>query len=87
MRRIVYSYFIRDFSIASVELVVGSLLFVFGVIYGSIHWHESVETGIAEPTGVVVLAAVTFLLGVYLLIGFLNFDIQNQPENPLHKNL
>jgi dolichol-phosphate mannosyltransferase len=87
MRRIVYSYFIRDFSIASVELVVGSLLLTFGVIYGSIHWHESIETGIAEPAGVVVLAALTFLLGVYLLIGFLNFDIQNQPENPLHKNL
>jgi hypothetical protein len=36
---------------------------------------------------VVVLAAVTFLLGVYLLISFLNFDIQNQPENPLHEDL
>lgn len=87
LRRIVYSYFIRDFSVASVELVFGSLLFAFGVVYGSIHWYESLESGIAEPTGVVVLAAVTFLLGVYLLIGFLNFDIQNQPENPLHRNL
>jgi glycosyltransferase involved in cell wall biosynthesis len=86
-RRIIYSYFIRDFSIASMELVVGLFSFVFGVIYGSIHWYESIETGIAAPTGVVILAAVTFLLGVYLLIGFLNFDIQNQPETPLHDDL
>ena len=86
-RRIGYSYFIRDFSIASVELVLGSLFLIFGIVYGGIHWYESVESGIAEPTGVVILAAVTFLLGVYLLIGFLNFDIQNQPENPLHEDL
>jgi hypothetical protein len=68
-------------------LVFGSLFLIFGIVYGAIHWYESIETGIAEPTGVVVLAAVTFLLGVYLLISFLNFDIQNQPENPLHEDL
>lgn len=86
-RRIVYSYFIRDFSVASVELVFGSLLLLFGLIYGGIHWHESIDTGVAEPTGVIALAALTFLLGTYLLIGFLNFDIQNQPVNPLHEDL
>jgi glycosyltransferase involved in cell wall biosynthesis len=86
-RRIAYSYFIRDFSVASAELVFGSLFLTFGIIYGSIHWYESIESGIAEPTGVVILAAVTFLLGAYLLIGFLNFDIQNQPESPLHEDL
>ncbi len=86
-RRIAYSYFIRDFSIASVELVLGSISLIFGMIYGGIHWYDSAESGIAEPAGVVILAAVTFLLGVYLLIGFLNFDIQNQPENPLHEDL
>ena len=86
-RRIGYSYFIRDFSIASVELVIGTISFLFGTIYGAIHWYESLETGAPSAIGVVILPAVTFLLGVYLLIGFLNFDIQNQPEIPLHKDL
>ena len=86
-RRILYSYFLRDFNIASVELVIGSMSFLFGLIYGAIHWHESSVTDVPAATGVVMLAAVTFVLGVYLLIGFLNFDIQNQPETPLHDSL
>ena len=85
--RIAYSYFIRDFSIASVELVVGLVSFTFGTMFGLFRWYDSIATGIPAATGVVMLSAVTFLLGAYLLIGFLNFDIQNQPETPLHLNL
>lgn len=86
-RRIVYTYFIRDFNVASIELVIGFTSFAFGTLYGAMHWYQSVATGVPAATGVVILSAVTFLLGVYLLIGFLNFDIQNQPDTPLHTSL
>ncbi len=86
-RRIVYTYFIRDFNVASIELVVGFTSFAFGTLYGAMHWYQSVATGFPAATGVVILSAVTFVLGVYLLIGFLNFDIQNQPDMPLHTSL
>ena len=86
-RRIVYTYFIRDFNVASIELVVGFVSFVFGTLYGAMHWYQGVITGVPAVTGIVVLSAVTFLLGFFLLLGFLNFDIQNQPDAPLHTSL
>jgi hypothetical protein len=37
-KRIFYNYFIKNCSIASVELVPGIALLMFGVIYGLTHW-------------------------------------------------
>lgn len=86
-RRVVYSYFIRDFNVASAELVIGLVSFTFGTIFGAVRWYESVTSGVPAASGVVVLSAVTFLIGLYLLVSFLNFDVQNQPETPLHVSL
>jgi dolichol-phosphate mannosyltransferase len=62
-------------------------LALFGMIFGGINWYASVSTGIVAATGVIVLAALTFSFGAILLLGFLNYDIQNQPQNPLHPDL
>jgi len=35
-KRIFYGYFLRDFNVASIELLVGTLLFWFGVIFGAV---------------------------------------------------
>ncbi|MGH6739084.1 MAG: glycosyltransferase family 2 protein, partial [Bradyrhizobium sp.] len=37
-RRILYRYFFRDFSLASLQLVAGSVLFLFGLVFGLYHW-------------------------------------------------
>ena len=87
MRRIFYTYFFRDFSVASLELVTGAILTGFGAVYGAINWYGSYTSGLPAATGTIILAALPILLGAYLLIGFLNFDVQNQPDKPLHLNL
>ena len=87
VRRIFYSYFLRDFSIASIELIFGAGLLAFGGIFGIASWYESVSTGIAAATGVIILAALPFLIGSQLIISFLNFDVQNQPDSPIHPYL
>ena len=87
VRRIFYSYFLRDFSAATLELVVGVLLVTFGFIFGSVKWYASFASGIPAATGVIILAALPLLIGSYLLINFLNFDVQNQPDRPLHLDL
>ncbi len=87
VRRIFYGYFLRDFSAASVELILGLILSGFGAIYGVIHWYESVTTGVPAATGVIILAALPVLVGSFLLISFINYDVQNQPETPLHISL
>ncbi|MHA1597751.1 MAG: glycosyltransferase family 2 protein [Alphaproteobacteria bacterium] len=85
VRRILYTYFIRDFGIASVELVLGKLLFLFGVVYGILGWMESSETGIPATAGTVFLAALPIILGSQMLIAFINNDARNVPNTVLHK--
>ena len=87
VKRIFYTYFLRDFSAATLELVLGVLLLAFGFIFGSVKWYASIASGIPAATGVIILAALPFLIGSYLLISFLNFDMQNQPDQPLHRDL
>lgn len=87
LRRIIYSYFLRDFTIASIELILGLLLVGFGTIFGAMEWLEGENTGIPATAGTVILAALPFLVGSQLLISFLNFDVANQPKSPLHPNL
>ena len=86
-RRILYAYFLRDFNIASVELVLGLFLLLFGGIFGAVHWLASIETGIPATAGTVILAALPIILGTQFLLAFLNFDIQNVPRTPLHLQL
>jgi glycosyltransferase involved in cell wall biosynthesis len=83
-KRIFYNYYLRDFSIASIELVLGLLALGFGVVFGVTHWIESVETGIVASAGTVMAAALPIIVGVQFLMGFLNYDIQNAPRTPLH---
>ena len=87
VKRVFYTYFLRDFTAATLELVLGVWLVAFGFIFGSVKWYASFTSGIPAATGVIILAALPFLIGSYLLISFLNFDVQNQPDRPLHLDL
>ncbi len=82
-KRIAYNYFLRDFSIASVQLVAGLLLLVFGLAYGLANW------GAAAPAsaGTVMLAGMSILLGVQFLLAFFSYDIQSSPTVALHPRL
>lgn len=82
-KRIFYNYFLRDFNIASLQLVLGSILFLLGFVTGVVAWSRSIETGIPASSGTVMLAGLPIILGFQLLLSFLNFDIQNQPRHPL----
>ena len=85
LKRIFYSYFIRDFGISSIELVLGKLLLLFGITFGAFAWYESSATGIPATAGTVILAALPIILGSQLLISFLNFDTKNVPTKPLNR--
>ena len=36
------------------------------------------------PTGTIMIAALTFLIGFQLVLSFLNYDISASPREPLH---
>src|SRR6202000_3271517 len=82
LRRILYRYFFRDFSLASLQLVAGPGLFLFGLAFGLYHWWAA-PTDQLVPTGNIMLAALTFLIGFQLVLSFLNYDISASPREPL----
>lgn len=86
-KRIVYSYFLRDFSVCSIQLVCGSILLLFGVIFGAIHWRLSVLTGVPSSTGTVMVSALPVVVGMELLLAAVMFDVSNVPRRPLHNRL
>jgi glycosyltransferase involved in cell wall biosynthesis len=84
-KRIFYNYYLRNMSLASIELPLGLLMFVGGAIYGAVHWAESARAGVETPAGTVMLAAVPVLMGLQLILAFLANDIASVPKRPLHK--
>lgn len=84
-KRLFYNYYLRNMSLASIELPLGVLLLLFGLGYGATHWFESAQQGVATPAGTVMLAALPLIMGVQLVLAFLAYDIAAVPRRPLHR--
>jgi len=82
-KRIFYVYFLRDFNIATLELVTGVGLGIFSLVFGILAWIESISSGVPASAGTVMLAGLPALIAVQLVLAFLNYDIQNIPRDPL----
>jgi len=83
VKRIFYNYYLRDMSVASIELPMGVLLFVFGSTFGLFHWVKSFQEGITTPAGTVMLSAMPIIIGLQLILAFLSYDIASIPRRPL----
>lgn len=84
-KRIFYNYYLRDLSLASIELIVGFILLAFGSIYGGYHWFVSAQTNIPTHAGTVMLAAMPVLVGIQLILSFIGYDIASVPRQTLHR--
>ncbi len=83
LKRIFFTYFLRDFNAGSFAFLAGFPLFVFGVCFGVWAWMHAAAAGSVASSGTVMLAALPFAVGVQLLIGFLAFDVSNSPREAL----
>jgi dolichol-phosphate mannosyltransferase len=87
IKRILWRYFIQDFTACSLFFVAGMLLFLGGVSFGVIKWILNSMHSLTTPTGTVMLATVPLLLGFQLLLQAMVLDIQNVPKMPIHASL
>ncbi|WP_253306677.1 glycosyltransferase family 2 protein [unidentified bacterial endosymbiont] len=83
-KRIFYNYYLRDMSLASIELPLGLLLLLSGITFGSIRWIKALHSGAPTPAGAVMLAALPVLLGLQFILAFIGYDIATVPKKPLH---
>ena len=79
--RIVKSYFLYDFNIASIYIIFGLPLFLFGLVYGVFEWAYYSSNNILAPTGTIMLVTLSIILGFQLLLQAVHFDIVNAPKS------
>ena len=87
IRRAVLKNFIYDFSMASIYLLTGLPLLVFGLVFGSYKWIQYSSFGIPAPTGTVILPTLSVLLGIQLLLSAIEIDLRSVPQKPLSASL
>ena len=75
-KRVFFIYFVRDFNIASLQLIFGFSLFMFGITTGVIKFFDSASKNISTPTGTLILISISLLAGVQLISNFLTYDVQ-----------
>ena len=84
VKRVFYNHYLRNVSIASLELPLGLALLGTAAVYGGYHWAHSAAAGAATPAGTVVLSAVLLLAGLQFVLAFLAADMAAVPTRPLH---
>jgi len=84
-KRIAYTYYLRDFTLASLELPVGLGLTTFGFVTGLGNYIHSQSLSQATPTGTLILISMSVLVGIQLVLSFFAYDIDSAPTIPIGK--
>jgi dolichol-phosphate mannosyltransferase len=87
LKRIVYNYFLRGFDVGSLSLLAGLALTGFGVVFGIAEWTESIRSQVPATAGTVMLSAFPLLVGIQLLLAFLQRDLALTPKEAIHSRL
>lgn len=82
-KRVAYRYYLREWSIGSVELVSGVALLFSGMFFGLRSYSEALSRAEATTAGQVTLASLAIILGFQLILSFMTHDIQSEPKSPL----
>lgn len=86
-KRIFYNYILRDFNFASLCLIFGVPIILFGCFLSVNFWWMSFQTGNFNSAGSVVLCALLIIVGMQLVLSFLNYDLSNIPKVPVHTSI
>lgn len=84
-KRVFYNYYLRDMSLASIELPLGLIMLIFGICTGIYNWAHSIDVGIPTTSGTVMLSALPIILGLQLTLAFIGHDVSNIPKRPFHR--
>lgn len=86
-KRFGYNYLLRDFSVATLELIFGVMLFILGLGVGIAAITTSAATGVPSPAGTVAVSVIGMILGIQLVLAFIAYDIFRTPTTPIHRTI
>jgi glycosyltransferase involved in cell wall biosynthesis len=87
IRRLLLKNLIYDFSMASIYLLVGLPLLLFGLIFGTHRWIFYASINVPAPTGTVMLPTLSVILGIQFLIAAIEIDLRSVPKDPISPQL
>ena len=82
-RRVFWRYLVHDFSAASLFVLLGLPLFLFGAGFGAWAYWSHFRDNAYASAGIVMIAAMPIILGAQLLLQAVVLDIHNTPRDPL----
>ena len=80
MKRIFYKYFIYDFNMATIYLLLGLPMFLLGTFFGLYRLILAIYEQAENTAGIIMLAALPIILGVQFLLQAISIDIDNIPK-------
>lgn len=79
-KRIAYTYYLRDFNLASIELPLGTVLLALGLGIGGFSWVTGIKNQVETQPGTLILFSTCTLVGIQLLLSFFDFDINRRSK-------
>jgi glycosyltransferase involved in cell wall biosynthesis len=86
IKRFIGQYCVRDFSVATLEFILGFSAILTGVILAAVYQINRVGTDAASP-GTVMAVVAPVIIGFQMLLAAVNFDVLNVPKEPISKAL
>ncbi len=79
-KRFILKYLIYDFNMASVYILTGMPMLLWGLFFGLYKWIENAMNDVATPTGTIMLSVLPLILGTQFIIAAINIDINATPK-------
>lgn len=79
-KRVFLKYFIYDFNMASVYILLGLPVFLASVFWGIVEWIDSFVSGVPRTAGTIMLVALPIILSFQMLLQAINIDIYSIPK-------
>lgn len=83
LQRIGFRYFLREFNIASLEIVFGLPSLLGGVGFGIYQWVVHMQRDELTPSGTTMIVGLLILMGFQMILSAINYDVIHEPQNPL----
>ena len=83
LKRILWRYFIIDFTAVSLFIVVGLPMFLFGFFFGLYNWISNLIKHVATPVGTIMITVILLFFGFQFLLQSIVLDVQNVPRTPV----